>query len=212
VNFISALLNILFPQSEAVTRLEHMTADEFLRSAKKSIEPALPNIITLFHYKDPLVREALWELKYRGNPRVAKLFAHMLHDEIISYCEEYFSLEHIKPIIVPIPLAPERLRERGWNQIELITRELEKIDRNRSYEIKNTLLYKRFSTIPQTKLSRKKRLENLKGCFAIKNPDCVSGKVVILLDDVVTTGSTLSEAMRVLQAAGARVVGVTVAH
>ncbi|MCK9557962.1 MAG: ComF family protein [Candidatus Cloacimonetes bacterium] len=101
--------------------------------------------------------------------------------------------------LVPVPLHRVRKRERGYNQSELIA---SKLAHKMGKSYLNCISRTRY-TKSQTTLERKERLKNLAGAFRVKNPAMVKGKRLILVDDVYTTGSTLSEASRALYAAGA---------
>lgn len=105
-------------------------------------------------------------------------------------------------IIVPVPTDPRRERRRGFNQSTLLARHI-------AGELgmqMETALVRVESRHPQTGLSAGERMENLVGCM--KACDAVNGKRVLLIDDVVTTGATIREASRALQAAGAKSVCV----
>ncbi len=113
-------------------------------------------------------------------------------------------------IIIPIPLSRKRLRQRGYNQSELLGKFLsDKL----SIRIENNVLYKIKETISQVEIKdRNKRLKNLEGAFEVKNAEIIKNKNVILIDDITTTGATLNEARRILKTAGAKkVIGLTVA-
>ncbi len=113
-------------------------------------------------------------------------------------------------IIIPIPLSRKRLRQRGYNQSELLGKFLsDKL----SVKISSNVLYKTRETISQVEIKdRSKRLKNLQGAFEVKNPETIKNKSVILIDDIITTGATMAEASRVLKKAGAKkVIGLVVA-
>ncbi|MCI0542404.1 hypothetical protein L0Y69_01445 [bacterium] len=116
-------------------------------------------------------------------------------------------------LLVPIPLSKERLQKRGFNQSELIAKYLTRLAPE-IFENRSDILARIKNTEHQTLLkNREERLKNLKGSFVVKNPDAIRGKIITLIDDVATTGTTLIEARRALLAAGARrVYGATVAH
>jgi ComF family protein len=197
-NFLGILLDLLFPP---VLTSKHIAS---LTPANSADLP--PYITSLYAYKDPHVHHAIWELKYRGNREVATIFGKILAKKIRE--------QDIKEaLIIPLPLSKERRKERGWNQSELLGQAL--VDNNPTLRLQLDILEKIRHTIPQTKLNRKERLENLKNCFAVtphKQAE-VFQKNIILLDDVCTTGSTISEARNTLLQAGAKnVIGFTVAH
>ncbi|MEK7664059.1 MAG: ComF family protein [Patescibacteria group bacterium] len=113
-------------------------------------------------------------------------------------------------ILVPIPAENKKVKSRGYNQTELLVKELGQI-LNVSLVLGNLIKIK--ETLPQTKLSAKERKENLKNAFLIKNPTEFSGKKVFLVDDVYTTGSTMEECARILKEAKAKSVwGIAVAR
>jgi ComF family protein len=97
-----------------------------------------------------------------------------------------------------VPLNPVRLKERGYNQSALIAQQLSNITR---IPFSVHLLKRLRNTPSQTKLSREQRKENVKGAFAVQGN--VEGKRVLLIDDVITTGSTLNECAKVLKQNGA---------
>jgi ComF family protein len=111
--------------------------------------------------------------------------------------------------IVPIPLHPVRLRERGFNQAQAIG---EIVARRATVSLLPCLQRRRY-TETQTRFDRKDRMRNLRNAFALRKSMPVIGKKILLLDDVLTTGSTLHECALVLRVAGADSVrAVTVAR
>ena len=118
------------------------------------------------------------------------------------------------PYLVPIPVHKKTLRDRGFNQAEKLAQALIKIDKGKNLKILINALQKIKNTGHQAKIKNKKeRMINLKGSFAVKKPELVKNKNIILVDDVITTSATLCEAKKVLEKAGARkVVAFTLAH
>ena len=105
-------------------------------------------------------------------------------------------------LIIPIPLHPERERERGYNQSTLLARELS----GQSHVPYSTNgLQRTRPTPPQAQLNAQARRENVRGAF-MADASKVAHKRIVLIDDVCTTGSTLSEAAEALYAAGATAV------
>ena len=102
-------------------------------------------------------------------------------------------------IIVPVPLHPTRQRERGFNQASLLA---ELLRARMSIPCKPMLKRVRYTTT-QTALDRAERMENLHNAFRLRKNADVRGLHVLLIDDVLTTGSTLSECARILKRAGA---------
>jgi len=103
--------------------------------------------------------------------------------------------------VVPVPLHRTRLRERGFNQSELLARPIAKA---LQVSLASSVLKRVRNTPSQTRLNKRERAENILDAFVVPNSHAVHGKVLLLIDDVYTTGATLNECARVLQTAGAR--------
>ena len=157
-------------------------------------------------------------MKYKGKKRLGRVFAEIIYEKILEELSDLSTLENFtEPIIIPIPLSRERYRERGFNQAEIICRELEKISAERGgpqLKMEGAILIKPRETTHQAHIKdRGERLKNVIGSFSVKDPDILKNKNIILIDDITTTGATLGEARKVLRAAGARkVIAFTVAH
>ena len=102
-------------------------------------------------------------------------------------------------LIVPVPLHPAKKRERGFNQAELLAAALQ---RHSGIRVQNALQRTRY-TRTQTQFDRSERMDNLKGAFRLRRGSNVQDLRMLLIDDVLTTGSTLSECASVLKKAGA---------
>ncbi len=152
-------------------------------------------------FESPL-REALHRLKYRRDLGLGEALAEAMYDFTAH-------LPWPVEVVVPVPLGARRLRERGYNQASLI-----------AYPLALALglvyapaaLARVRETRSQIELSREERYENVRGAFQA-SPKKVKGRVVLLVDDVATTGSTLSSCAEALYAAGAQdVFALTVAR
>ncbi len=147
-----------------------------------------------------LLLEAIARFKFRG---VAYL-AHPLGTLLADYADPDFPFQEID-VVIPVPLHPQRLRARGYNQSLLLARH---VSRRRSLPLNFTALVRTRPTVPQTQLSGPERRENIRGAFEVKDADPVRGKKILLVDDVFTTGATVQECTRVLLRAGAARVDV----
>lgn len=103
-------------------------------------------------------------------------------------------------IIVPVPLHAKREKQRGFNQAELLARSLAN---HLKKPLASRVLRRSMNTPPQSGLTDAQRLENVKGVFEVRKPAVIEGKQVLLVDDVLTTGATLSSCARVLKSSGA---------
>ncbi len=179
-------------------------------------------IFSLYDYRDPIMKKSLWFLKYKGKKMLANVFAEIIYEKILEELSELSVMENFNnAILIPIPLSQKRYRERGFNQAELICRELIKINSlrdNLNIKLEINILIKPRDTEHQARIKdRNTRLKNLSGSFAIKNSEqngsLVKNRNIILIDDITTTGATLSEARKVLRRSGARkIIAFTVAH
>lgn len=112
--------------------------------------------------------------------------------------------------MVPVPLHPRRKRERGFNQARVFAGELAKL---KGLDLVDGALIKVRNVPPQTSLEAGDRAENVHGAYLVRREERVRGKVLLLADDVYTTGSTLKECSRTLLAAGAKEVrAITIAQ
>jgi ComF family protein len=146
-----------------------------------------------FLYQEP-ISTLVRQLKFKGNlTGLASLAA-------LTKTTAAFADLKEPDLILPIPLHIKRLRERGFNQSQLLAQACFPGWRRK---IRFDLLKRQRATVPQTRLSGKARRHNLHKAFSVKKLDEISGKDILLIDDVFTTGSTLEECAKVLLAAGA---------
>jgi ComF family protein len=110
--------------------------------------------------------------------------------------------------VVPVPLWPGKQRARGFNQAEEIARAFCRAEAWDGIQLQAALLVRTRETTSQTGLTRSQRHANLRGAFAVKQPQELRGRSVLLVDDVMTTGATAGECARVLLRAGAKEVFV----
>jgi len=102
-------------------------------------------------------------------------------------------------VIMPVPLHSERLRQREFNQSLLLA---DQIGRVLGIPVSPSNLIRTTPSLAQTSLSRKNRLKNLRGAFAVRYPDEIRKQRVLLIDDVFTTGTTVNECAKSLRKAG----------
>ncbi len=98
-------------------------------------------------------------------------------------------------IIIIVPISRERTKERGYNQSELMVKELSNII---NAKIVKNILYKTKNTVPQSSLNKKQREENAKGIYKARNCGEIKNKKILLVDDIYTTGSTVNECAKAL--------------
>jgi len=153
-------------------------------------------------YNDTL-SEAIVLLKYEEVTRLGDWFAARLAEVVAQVPDDWRA-----DVVVPVPLHPERRRERGYNQAELIARPLAKLLR---LKLEPRLLVRTKPRPPQLVLSRRQHWESERGAYATRPGLRVDNLRVLLVDDVLTTGATLDAYARALRKAGASaVIGLTV--
>ena len=221
MNILNTILDIIFP----VYCIEcNKPGNEICLNCIvkiKTIESETPEwIYCVYNYRDPIIKKALWLLKYNKMKNFANIFAQILYANIIEELSELSTFKNFyNPILIPIPISKKRRKERGYNQAELICEALIKIDQkntqaNKTFILEKDVLIKAKDTTHQAEIkNRKERLENIIGTFDIQNADKIKKRNIILIDDITTTGATLSEAKKVLKKAGAnKIIAFTVAH
>lgn len=221
---LSAVINWLFPANCSVcSEKGAYLCDDCLAKCERAKSIAYPPgekpwIEALFSYKDRAVRRAIWEIKYHGKFVAAHVFGEMLAEAAYSlllgpFGAPSFDVNGIEDVlIIPIPASKYGRRRRGYNQALIIARALldhapfpAEIEKNALEKIKHT---ERQATLR----NRGQRLRNMEGAFAA-DEKVVRGRIVLLVDDVTTTGATLRDAKRAMLEAGAKEVwGVCVGH
>ena len=177
---------------------------DFTCEACTAYPPVFARACSALRYEEP-ADQLLQDFKYRGETWLLQDLADLLEGAVrakLDFAET--------DVVVPIPLHPHRLRERGFNQSALLAAELaRRLDRR----FDGRSLVRVQDTPHQARLEEEERRRNLRGAFAVPDGSLVRGRTVLLVDDVMTTGTTLSFAARALVDAGAaRVWCATVAR
>jgi len=190
-----------------------MDAMETLCPACRDGEMAFDGARSFGLYRDSL-RAAILLLKFSRRERWGTKLGSLL----APVCESLeASRDAGEAILIPVPLHTARQRERGYNQAELLAlglvRTLPRLPSGAELRLDKGILKKIRATPPQAGLSVTARHENVRGVFAVTAPERVRDRVIILVDDVMTTGATLSSCATALKRAGARrVLGLTLAR
>jgi len=152
---------------------------------------------------DGVVGEALRQLKYEKALWVAPDMAELLHN-----CLEAEYPQHTFDVLVPVPLHHVRRRARGYNQSAVLASELA---RRMGLPPPANLLRRIRPTATQTNLTAKQRLSNVGGAFKHRKKKKLTGRRILLVDDVMTTGATVNACAKTLKAGGAESVYVITA-
>jgi len=174
------------------------------------VKPPFAKAVSYGRYEKGL-RDLIHLLKYGGVRPAANVLGRMLADAIVPL-HSVFGKEPIAAI--PVPLHVSKRRERGFNQAELIAAAAIKLNSaGGRLRLADRILERRRETRSQIGMTPHQRRENLRGAFAVPRSQAIEGREVLLIDDVYTTGATVSECARVLLRAGAsRVWVATVAR
>ena len=154
--------------------------------------PSFDKILALFYYQAP-ISTFIWQLKFHHNLGVARLFA----DDWIYFLRTFLMGSTLPDVIIPVPLHHERLKERGFNQALEIAKPIGKyfnipVDTKTCIRIKNTRA--------QSSLPARKRKHNVNNAFGLSYTP--TAKHIAIVDDVVTTGNTISEISALFRKSG----------
>lgn len=152
-------------------------------------------------YQNPAVKNLIWFLKYHRWQSIVGIIEPLINSYLDILSAGWQNDLH-NFIVIPIPLHQDRFKERGFNQSELIA----KIITKKIGTAPNTNNLKRVkATKNQAELKNAdERIKNIENCFSLNDSNGVKNKNIILVDDVFTTGSTMSEAVKILKQAGAK--------
>jgi len=151
---------------------------------------------------DGALRDLIHVLKYQRVQPVAAVLGRLL-DQALAGTQLPEPL-----LVVPVPLFKRKLRERGFNQAEEIARAFVRRRKPGCIQLETSSLARTRQTASQTGLTRHQRRANVRGAFAVTRPERIVQRNVLVVDDVMTTGTTASECARVLLRAGAKQVFV----
>ncbi|MHB8903577.1 MAG: ComF family protein [Patescibacteria group bacterium] len=210
----SFILNILFPLECLGCKTEGgWLCEKCFRQLKfnnKKYPLKAPNLDEIFiagDYDDKILSDLIKKLKFNFIDNIALILGRFLN---LFWSGIIFSRPELKNkeiLLIPLPLSKKRENWRGFNQAELIARSF-----NNEYNYLMSLDLKKIkNTKAQSDLNENERAKNIKDCF-VWNGKNLKDKIIILIDDVVTTGATLNEAAGVLKKAGAqKIYGLVVA-
>jgi predicted amidophosphoribosyltransferase len=216
-----------------------MGVESAFRDLPRATRSPIPEACSIFSYKDERIWRLVWSIKYKRSRAGTTIAGYALHRVLRSYLAAMPSARAVpKILIVPMPITSRRRRERGFNQCELLADEIERLSSNWNVGgvddagdeskiggrliIVRDLLIRKIHTSRQTLKDRAARLESVKDIFVvnekaaerIKNDTHFSGDtMIIIIDDVITTGGTIRDAVETLRKAGfERTFGLSVAH
>ena len=195
------LLDLIFPRQCGICgKLGSFLCDKCYNELKKyEIENQHKNIFFVYRYEGK-IRDLIIDYKFNDKAYLYKTFAENLLKNK-KLCKFLYSYD----IILSVPLHKKRYLERGYNQSDLIAKEIAK-KLNIMYDSK--VLIKKVNIKPQSTQRINERKTNVKGIFEVNNKERIINKKVLIFDDIYTTGSTANECKEVLLKSGAKQVGI----
>ncbi len=215
MNFLNRLRSFIFPETCGICN--HVGNSFLCEKCKNKLENSKLFINTvskttkdktkyfdeqayIFVY-DSIIREKIIQYKFKDKAYLGKMFSEFFvkNEKICGFLKKY-------DIIIPVPMTYKKIKERGYNQTELISILVAK--NIKSLTFRNDILVKYKENKVQSKLTKLQRIENVRDVYKINNKEAVKGKNILILDDVYTTGSTCNECARILKTAFPNKIGV----
>lgn len=193
--------NFLVPESNLVQGLIKIDP-ETMRLMLPNSKVRSEDIFVLFDYQNRAVKTLVKLVKYKNNKNIRERVARYFHEDMAEIFSDIALFEGIPPILIPMPMSKKEKQKRGFNQCEEIVKDIKKIS-GENFEVSFNALTKHKETERQTKLDREKRILNVKNSMKADSK-VVENRIIAVLDDVYTTGSTMLESRRALYDAGAK--------
>ncbi len=178
-----------------ITQKEKRNIKKFKMTNQKYNADFLYKILYIFKYKG-IIRKIIIDYKFNDKPYICNFFSNIIINNkfVCDILKRY-------DIIISVPLSKKRLARRGYNQSDLIAKNISK---KLNLEYKSNYLIKIKETEKQSTLKGKEREKNIKDAFVFNNKYNIENKNIIILDDVYTTGNTIKECYKILKKNGAR--------
>lgn len=210
MDWLSHALDSLFPPRADEVQVREASEDALAKLCNpRTVQLAGEDVIVLLPYRHALVKACIREAKYKGNAKACRMLGFALADYLGEKAADNVAFSQGLALL-PLPLSNERLKERGHNQAERIVACA--LSRLGLRDAPSTIVLTRVrDTASQATLPRRERLNNIKGAFRAENIDPILDYVIV--DDVITTGATLTEAAKAVRTAGAKnVSAIALAH
>lgn len=200
MSLLGLIIENIFPERSDYRIVKKLSVDDLLLHLKPT---EVSGIVYLLPFSEPIVRATIHEAKFQHNEKAWKLLGGVLS----TYLKHYPA----GTILLPVPLSTERQKERGYNQVTEVAKEALLTLKN--IKLSRKVLVRLRDTKPQTTLQQKERHVNMQGAFGTFHSSSISGKNIIILDDVTTTGATLRSAKDALRHIDtASVTLISIAH
>ena len=207
MSLFDIILDIIFPKQCSICgKLGTDLCDNCYKNLKKfEIDNELKDKFFVYEYTD-IIRKLLINYKFNDCSYLYRTFSSALKNnkKLYEFLKGY-------EVIIPVPLHRKRFLERGYNQSDLIAKEIvnsfNQKSNNKMIYAKDVLL-KNKNIKPQSTKNAKKRRKDVEGIYSIKNNIVIKNKKIIIFDDIYTTGSTVNECKKTLLINGAKEVGI----
>ncbi len=206
MNLLEQFLHLLFPSP---------FTDQMLSELPSAPITHHHNIFSCYNYQSPDTRKLVRYLKNHRDPLLTKKLGRVLYEHMADYLADQHQYGYFKQaLVIPVPLSKQRKQERGFNQTQLLAKNLSTYVDGSELCIK-CVIKKETDQKQSLTNNRQERFNNVKNRFSLslKYKHLIQNRDIILVDDLVTTGATLKELEKVLEKAGARtIIAVTLAH
>lgn len=209
--FLTAILDSLLPRHPDAAFALTISEEDLASRMRPTTLPGASWIHIVWPYHDARVRAIIKAIKFYGEVTLAERIGVLASDYLIELLEEQHSFKGWQNVIITsVPSSPKRERTRGYNQAELIARAIASNCSDATYD---PTLLTREDRPSQIHVMRSRRKANITGAFRAGDVSKIKDRFIILIDDVVESGATLTDARRALLEAGARdVIALAMAH
>ena len=207
------ILNLIYPQTCGICgklatnslckkceiELKKQSDINIIKQGKEIENKYFNELMYIFKYEGQ-IRKLILDYKFNEKTYIYLTFVNFLlkNKKIFENIKKYDT-------IIPVPISKKRLKERGYNQCLLISRE---IAQKTNLELVNNCLIKTKNIIEQSKLNKEDRIQNIQGVYELKNQQLIENKKILLIDDIYTTGSTVNECCKIINEAKPNKIGV----
>lgn len=206
---IEKLLNLVYPPTCGICgklnndflckKCEKILETEAIYGVDKALDKYFNEHLYIFAYQG-IIRRIILKYKFQEESYLYKTFVNFLLKN-----ENFFEKMEKYDTIVPVPISKKRQKERGYNQSELIAKE---IANSSNLRLETECLFKTKNIIEQSKLNREERQKNIQRVYELVNLEKLYKKKILLVDDIYTTGSTVNECAKELMKAKPMKIGV----
>lgn len=198
------LIDYIFPPKDEELIIRNFDINWLILNGERAKNTEFPFINAIYSYKNHIIKELIWQIKYKKNTHAIKCAAYSLYNELND--------KYNNALLIPIPISKSRRKERGYNQCELLINGIINFDKENKFSKDFDLLIREKDIEKQTHKNREERISNTKHIFTVQK-DIDPNTQIIIIDDVTTTGSTLNEARdELIRANYTKIKALTIAH